>query len=914
MAIGAMRAAREHGPAHPRRPERRRLRRHRPRRPRRSAADDGPSADPPEGRRRGPAAARGGGAARGPSTRAPPARRRGSIVRGSTGPAPPHPTGGAARPRRGPTGEVRACDDGRMPDAPAWVRDAVFYQIFPDRFAGSARVPKPGPLEPWDAPPTNYGFKGGDLLGIVEHLDHIESLGVNALYFTPVFQSASNHRYHTYDYLQVDPLLGGNDAPCASCWTRPTRGACGSCSTACSTTRPRLLAVPPRARDGRRLAVPQLVPLRRGGPRPQDAGQRLSDRAAAAPASRRRADAWRGPAPRPTPARRARGSGYEAWWGIPALPKLNIAEPAVREYLWGVAEHWLRFGIDGWRLDVPAEINDPPFWAEFRRRCRAVNPEAYLVGEIWHVAPEWLAGDRFDALMNYPLAEAIIGFVGGRSLERAAAALPPRVRPDASGSMGPGSRRRLGELLAAYAPETNAVQLNLLDSHDTPRRLLAARRRPRGDGAGGAAPGDAARRAVHLLRRRGRAHGRHRSGFAPGVPLGRVALGPRAARVGPGVVRVAPRRARAALRRRVGDPRRSGAAWRSSAAAAIGRLVVAHQRGRRGCRAPAAARGRTGRTPRHDRPRGRPGTGPTRRDRRIRRRGARRAPAALPGSSSASAERRAGRSRRRGSAAQTYTPAMSDLPVSLPAGARAGLRRGLRSARQARRGDRRPRPGRGSRRPRRSTPTAGPMLDGLRGAGARIAGGARHRAAPARGCDDGSVDAVLGLWSAFRGVDPAEIAEVDRVLRPGGRHLVVHDYGRDDVSRLFPADRPEYRDWSHRFGPFLSGGFRVRVVHCFWEFDSPEATASFLAAAFGRARRGAGADAQAPAALVQRRRLPSLPTVMDDPAHGPRPAPVRAALPPDAGACDRRAPARHRRRRSPRHAGQTSSLPGSSSA
>ncbi len=128
----------------------------------------------------------------------------------------------------------------------------------------------------------------------------------------------------------------------------------------------------------------------------------------------------------------------------------------------------------------------------------------------------------------------------------------------------------------------------------------------------------------------------------------------------------------------------------------------------------------------------------------------------------------------------------------------------------------------------------GPVLDGLRAAGARIVSAAVT--APLRlDAADGSVDAVVGLWSAFRGVDPAEIAEVDRMLRPGGRHLVVHDYGRDDVSRLFPADRPEYRDWSHRFGPFLSGGFRVRVVHCFWEFDSPESTASFLAAAFGAA-------------------------------------------------------------------------------
>jgi glycosidase len=111
-------------------------------------------------------------------------------------------------------------------DTPAWVRDAVFYQIFPDRFAASARVPKPGALEPWDSPPTPHGFKGGDLLGIVEHLDDLEELGVTAIYMTPIFKSASNHRYHTYDYDEVDPLLGGTPR-CANCSTVPTNAGCG---------------------------------------------------------------------------------------------------------------------------------------------------------------------------------------------------------------------------------------------------------------------------------------------------------------------------------------------------------------------------------------------------------------------------------------------------------------------------------------------------------------------------------------------------------------------------------------------------------------------------------------------------------------------------------------------------------------
>jgi glycosidase len=162
--------------------------------------------------------------------------------------------------------------------------------------------------------------------------------------------------------------------------------------------------------------------------------------------------------------------GYDAWWGMPALPKLNVGEPAVREYVMGVAEHWLRFGIDGWRLDVPAEIDDRSFWQEFRTRCRAVNPEAYLVGEIWHVAPDWVSGDRFDALMNYPLAEAIIGFAGGPSLNE------PLLRSHHEYGRitrldGQAFATALGQLLTEYDATTTAAQLNLLGSHDTPRVL-----------------------------------------------------------------------------------------------------------------------------------------------------------------------------------------------------------------------------------------------------------------------------------------------------------------------------------------------------------------------------------------------------------------------------------------------------------
>ena len=141
----------------------------------------------------------------------------------------------------------------------------------------------------------------------------------------------------------------------------------------------------------------------------------------------------------------------------------------------------------------------------------------------------------------------------------------------------------------------------------------------------------------------------------------------------------------------------------------------------------------------------------------------------------------------------------------------------------------------------------GPVVDGLRTTGARVS--TARLSSPLRlRVADASVDGVIGLWSAFRGVDARELGEVDRVLRPGGRHLAVHDYGRDDVSRLYGPDRPEYGPWSHRSGPFLTGGFRVRVVHCFWEFDSAEAATAFLTAAFG-------AEGSSVAATLKRPRL-----------------------------------------------------------
>ncbi|MGC8634193.1 MAG: glycoside hydrolase family 13 protein [Candidatus Limnocylindrales bacterium] len=352
---------------------------------------------------------------------------------------------------------------------PHWVQDAVFYQIFPDRFARSLRVVAPGPFEPWDAPPTRFGFKGGNLPGITEHLGELRDLGVTALYLTPVFQSASNHRYQAYDYLAVDPLLGGTPA-------------LRELVDACHARGMRVVLDGVFNHAGRGFWAFHHV-LEAGAASPYrdwfvfdqarlDAGRPV--RAYPSPEEQRALEGAESTGAYRLGSASLRMLGYQAWWDQPALPKWNTANPQAREYLLSVAEHWIRFGVDGWRLDVPEEIGDADFWRELRRRVRAINPEAYLVGEIWHEAPEWLTGDRFDALMNYPLLEAVLGFTAGARLDRAAIAGQAELARNVVPLDAAGFASRLERTLSAYVPDVVAAQLNLLDSHDTPRFVTMA--------------------------------------------------------------------------------------------------------------------------------------------------------------------------------------------------------------------------------------------------------------------------------------------------------------------------------------------------------------------------------------------------------------------------------------------------------
>ncbi len=324
--------------------------------------------------------------------------------------------------------------------APDWVKNAVFYQIFPDRFAQSARLAKPANLQDWGTPPTRYGFMGGDLFGIAEHIDYLTDLGINALYLNPIFVSGANHRYHTDDYYTVDPLLGGNDALDELIRVAHESGV-------------RIVLDGVFNHVGRGFHQFHSI-VENDGESPYLDWFTIDD----LPLN----PYGKGPA------------NYLAWWNLKPLPRLDTDNPVVREYIMQVAEHWLRKGIDGWRLDVPEEITADGFWEEFRTRVRAINPDAYIVGEIWEDSSDFIVGGtRFDATMNYLLTVDIISFAAGHRLDGGPIS-PNRVYRRVKPLDAAGYAERIEQSLARYPMDTQLANLNLLESHDTPRLISSA--------------------------------------------------------------------------------------------------------------------------------------------------------------------------------------------------------------------------------------------------------------------------------------------------------------------------------------------------------------------------------------------------------------------------------------------------------
>ncbi|PSB27211.1 glycoside hydrolase family 13 protein [Stenomitos frigidus] len=326
---------------------------------------------------------------------------------------------------------------------PDWVKHAVFYQIFPDRFARSQqsrkRLLQNAAWEDWHAMPTLQGYKGGDLWGVMEKLDYLQDLGITAIYFTPIFQSASNHRYHTHDYYQVDPMLGGNPAFKDLLEEAHRRG---------------LKVVLDGVFNHASRGLFFFHDILENGPHsPWVNWFKIHDWPLAP---------YTGEFP----------ANYEGWVGNRALPVFNHDNPEVREYLMEIAEYWIKFGIDGWRLDVPFEIQTPGFWQEFRDRVKAINPEAYIVGEVWGDSRQWLDGTQFDGVMNYLFAGPTIAFAAGDRVDM------EQVQGRDYQPYPPLFAREYGEkmqaLLELYPWEIQLTQLNLLASHDTARLITIA--------------------------------------------------------------------------------------------------------------------------------------------------------------------------------------------------------------------------------------------------------------------------------------------------------------------------------------------------------------------------------------------------------------------------------------------------------
>ena len=301
---------------------------------------------------------------------------------------------------------------------PYWVQDAIFYQIFPDRFANGDTNNDPPNVQTWGSPPTAWGFQGGDLRGIITQFNYLLDLGINALYLNPIFLSPSNHRYNTTDYYKIDPRLGDLSdfkALLEVAHANQVRvildGAFNHCSRG-------FFAFTDLLENQANSAYKdwfhvQVYPV----------------------------DAY-SPAHRDT---------YLAWWGYQSMPKFNTNNREVRRYLLDIARYWVEMGVDGWRLDVPNEIDDNSFWAEFRHVVKAINRDAYLVGEIWTADTRWVGNEHFDGLMNYPLRDAVLEFLTG------------------SGLLATGFADRVENLLKLY-PHEHAYSMYLpLGSHDTER-------------------------------------------------------------------------------------------------------------------------------------------------------------------------------------------------------------------------------------------------------------------------------------------------------------------------------------------------------------------------------------------------------------------------------------------------------------
>ena len=351
---------------------------------------------------------------------------------------------------------------------PEWTKHAIWYQIMVDRFRNGDKANDPSRTMPWgqswyEASPWEgsdgqsfyewYVFDrmcGGDLQGLGAKLDHLAELGVNALYLNPIFQAESCHKYNATSYLHVDDRYGvpgdyfevekKEDLLDAATWqwTRSDRLFLDFLKEA-------------KSRGFRVIIDGVFNHVGTAHPAFRDVLQKGRDSRFADWFDVRSWDPFE----------------YEGWAGFGGLPAFKknddgIECQAVKDHIFAITRRWMdpdgdgdpSDGIDGWRLDVPNEIA-LPFWVEWCAEVRSINPEAYISGEIWDRAEEWLDGNSFDAVMNYEFARILFDWIGAKN-EKITATL---------------ADERLAVLRNAYPTEITYSLQNLIDSHDTDRAV-----------------------------------------------------------------------------------------------------------------------------------------------------------------------------------------------------------------------------------------------------------------------------------------------------------------------------------------------------------------------------------------------------------------------------------------------------------
>ncbi|MCB0877596.1 MAG: glycoside hydrolase family 13 protein [Thermoleophilia bacterium] len=314
---------------------------------------------------------------------------------------------------------------------PDWVKDAVFYQVFTDRFENGDMGNDPQGTVPWGSKPTIEQMQGGDLDGVAKRMGYLTELGVNALYFNPIFEAPSNHKYNTASYERIAPDFGGRPAYDRMVESAKSHGM-------------KIIL------DGVFNHVSHqhdwFKDVRENGPKSKY-WDRFSVRNWPITYKRDKEGVLR-------------SDDYESWWGYATLPVLKTDDPEVRDYFLtgkdAIIKKWVREGkIDGWRMDVADDSNfSADYWRTARKELKSVNPDAYMVAENWKDASAMLQGDQFDGAMNYQyFTWPSVDFFAKKSVT---------------------ADDFVNRLKNGYSREAKHGMFNILDSHDTERFITQA--------------------------------------------------------------------------------------------------------------------------------------------------------------------------------------------------------------------------------------------------------------------------------------------------------------------------------------------------------------------------------------------------------------------------------------------------------